>query len=69
LKIFIKEHTPKGHHFEVAWALWLCKEFEIKLPDNIADFVFNSNDVVSILIALDLRKNGFINSTVFDFAY
>lgn len=60
----IKEHTPKGHHFEVAWALWLCKEFEIKLPDNIADLVFNSNDVVSILIALDLRKNGFINSTV-----
>jgi hypothetical protein len=60
----IKEHTPKGHHFEVAWALWLCKEFEIKLPDTISDLVFNSNDVVSILIALDLRNNGFINSTV-----
>ena len=60
----IKEHTLKGHHFEVTWALWLCKEFEIKLPNTIADLVFNSNDVVSILIALDLRKNGFINSTV-----
>ena len=32
-----KEHTPKGHHFKVAWALWLCKEFEIKLPNTIAD--------------------------------
>ena len=60
----INEHTPKGHHFEVAWALWICKEFEIKLPDTIASLVFNSNDVVSILIALDLKKNGFINSTV-----
>lgn len=60
----IKEHTPKGHHFEVAWALWICKEFDIKLPDTIAELVFNSNDVVSILIALDLKKNGFINSTV-----
>lgn len=60
----IKEHTPKGHNFEVAWALWLCKEFEIKLPDNVAELVFNSNDVVSILIALDLKKSGFINSTV-----
>ena len=30
-----KEHTPKGHHFKVAWALWLCKEFEIKLPDTM----------------------------------
>lgn len=60
----IKEHTPKGHHFEVAWALWICKEFDIKLPDTIAELIFNSNDVVSILIALDLKKNGFINSTV-----
>jgi hypothetical protein len=60
----IKEHTPKGHHFEVAWALWLSKEFEIKLPNYIADLVFNSNDVISILIALDLRNNGFINSAV-----
>jgi hypothetical protein len=60
----IKEHTPKGHHFEVAWALWICKEFDIKLPDTIAELIFNSNDVVSILIALDLKKNGSINSTV-----
>lgn len=60
----IKEHTPKGHHFEVAWALWICKEFDIKLPDTIADLIFNSNDVISILIALDLKKSGFINSTV-----
>ncbi len=60
----IKEHTPKGHHFEVAWALWICKEFEIKLPDTIAKLIFNSNDVISTLISLDLRKNGFINSTV-----
>ena len=60
----INEHTPKGHHFEVACALWICKEFEIKLPDTIASLVFNSNDVISILIALDLKNNGFINSAV-----
>jgi hypothetical protein len=60
----IKEHTLKGHHFEVAWSLWLCKEFEIKLPSTIADLIFNSNDIVSILIALDLRKIGHINSNV-----
>ena len=60
----IKEHTPKGHHFEVAWALWICKEFGIKLPDTIADIIFSSNDVISILIALDLKKNGLINSSV-----
>lgn len=60
----IKEHTPKGHHFEVSWALWICKEFEIKLPNNIAKLVFESTDVTSTLIALDLKKNGFINKQV-----
>jgi hypothetical protein len=60
----IKEHTSKGHHFEVSWALWICKEFEIKLPDNIAKLVFESNDVTSILIAFDLKKNGLINKQV-----
>jgi hypothetical protein len=60
----IKEHTPKGHNFEVAWALWICKEFDIKLPNSIANLIFSSNDVASILIALDLKKNGFINSSV-----
>ena len=60
----IKEHTPKGHHFEVSWALWICKEFEIKIPNNLAKLIFDSSDVTSILIALDLKKNGFINKTV-----
>jgi hypothetical protein len=60
----IKEHTSKGHHFEVSWALWICKEFEIKIPNNIAKLVFESSDTTSILIALDLKKNGFINKQV-----
>lgn len=60
----IKEHTPKGHHFEVSWALWICKEFEIKIPNNLAKLVFESNDVTSILVALDLKKNGLINKQV-----
>lgn len=63
-EIIIKEHSPKGHHFEVAWALWLCKEFQIKLKDKIAELVFNSNDIISILIALDLKSIGRINSRV-----
>jgi hypothetical protein len=34
------------------------------LPNNLAELVFKSNDVVSILVALDLRNSGLINSTV-----
>lgn len=60
----IKEHTPKGHNFEVSWALWICKSFGFKLPDSVAKLVFASQDVASILIALDLKKSEQINSTV-----
>jgi hypothetical protein len=60
----IKEHTPKGHHFEVSWSLWICKEFNISIPNNLAELVFSSNDIISILIALDLKNAGYINSTI-----
>lgn len=63
-EIIIKEHSPKGHNFEVAWALWICNEFHIKLKDKIAELVFNSNDIISILIALDIKNKGKINSSV-----
>lgn len=64
VKNIIEEHISKGHHFEVSWALWICKEFKIKLPNEIADLIFKSNDVISILIALDLKNDGYINSKV-----
>jgi len=60
----IREHVIKGHHFEVAWALWICKEFEILVVKKLAELIFNSNDVVSIIIALDLKQMGLINSTI-----
>ncbi|GGZ65659.1 RNA-directed DNA polymerase [Mesonia mobilis] len=63
-EIIIKEHSAKGHNFEVAWALWICKEFQIKLKDKIAEIIFNSNDIISILIALDLKNIGKINASV-----
>ncbi|WP_375666764.1 hypothetical protein, partial [Bartonella sp. TT121SHDZB] len=63
-EIIIKEHSAKGHNFEVAWALWIGKQFQIKLKDKIAEIIFNSNDIISILIALDLKNIGKINASV-----
>jgi hypothetical protein len=57
-------HLPKGHNYEVAWALWMCVEFNIKLKNKMAESVFASNDYVSMLIAMDLKSRGLINATV-----
>ncbi|WP_239779422.1 RNA-directed DNA polymerase [Tenacibaculum finnmarkense] len=57
-------HLPKGHNYEVSWALWMCVEFNIKLKNKMAERIFASNDYVSMLIAMDLKSKGLINSTV-----
>ena len=60
----IENHITKGHNFEIAWALTLCKEFSIKLKNNTSKLIFESNDYISILVALDLKNKGLIHSTV-----
>jgi hypothetical protein len=60
----IENHITKGHNFEIAWALTLCKEFNLRLKNNTAKLIFESNDFISILVALDLKNIGLINSTV-----
>mgnify|MGYP006431653877 CR=1 FL=1 len=57
-------HLPKGHNYEVSWALWMCVEFKIKLKNKIAERIFASNDYISILVALDLKDRGQINASV-----
>jgi hypothetical protein len=60
----INIHLPKGHNYEVAWALWMCVEFKIKIKNKMAERIFASNDYVSILIAMDLKSRNLINSSV-----
>ncbi len=57
-------HLPKGHNYEVAWALWICVEFNIKIKNKMAERIFASNDYVSMLVAMDLKSRGLINLTV-----
>lgn len=60
----IETHISKGHNYEIAWALTLCKEFRLKLKNSTSKLIFESNDFISILVALDLRNIGLINHTV-----
>jgi hypothetical protein len=63
VKEIIKIHGSLGHSFETSWALWLAKTFNIKI-DEIAQVIFDSNDVVSILIALDLKSENLIDPAI-----
>jgi hypothetical protein len=60
----IKNHAPMGHSFEISWALWLAKTFNIIIKNSMADDIFKSNDGIPILIALDLKSKNLIESTL-----
>lgn len=54
--IVIENHCPLKHNFEVSWALWLAKSFEIEISEDAANLVINMNDPISTLILLDIAK-------------
>lgn len=60
----IQIHSIKGHSFEISWALWLADYFRIKIPIKLAIDVFQSNDYISILLALKLRKDKLISNKI-----
>ena len=62
IEALIKNHIVKGNHFEVSWALWLARIFMIEIKKEIAEDIFKSNDVISIILAFDLKQNNLICS-------
>lgn len=58
---FIINNALRGNDYELSWALWIVKSFEIKLPKHVATVLSNSKDSISRLITLDL-----INSKLID---
>lgn len=53
----IKEHCAIHHNFEIAWALWISKTFNIEIEENCANQIINTKDSISNLILLDLINN------------
>lgn len=53
----IKEHCAVRHNFEMAWALWIAKTFEIEIEEQSANDIIATRDSVSNLILLDLINN------------
>lgn len=60
----LEKHLSKRHSFEVSWTLWLARIMQIKIKTSLATKIFDSNDVVSILLGLDLKNKGIIGKRV-----
>jgi Reverse transcriptase (RNA-dependent DNA polymerase) len=54
----IQDHAPLGHHSEVAWALWICKDVKLKLNESSIDLVTEMHSSVCALLLLDLHAAG-----------
>ncbi|NLM67375.1 MAG: RNA-directed DNA polymerase [Enterococcus sp.] len=57
INVTIKLHCPVRHNFEIAWALWIAKTFEIEIEEQSANDIIDTRDSISNLILLDLLKN------------
>lgn len=57
VNVIIKNHCIVKHNFEVSWALWIAKTFEIEIEEQSANSIIETRDSVSNLILLDLINN------------
>lgn len=54
----VGDHAPLGHHSEVAWCLWMCKDVDLKLTEANVDLVAEMHSSVCALLLLDLAGMG-----------
>jgi hypothetical protein len=58
LSRIILHHAPRGHGSEVAWALWACMVFDVKLSEQCGQAISQIDDDVVALLALELESRG-----------
>ncbi len=56
IQLTISSHSSIKHNFEVSWALWLAKTFEIEITESIANCVIDMKDAICLLVLLDISK-------------
>lgn len=57
---FLVYHLNLDNHFEIAWGLWLFKQLEIEVSNNVAKLLGDNANSVVALTALDLFASGLI---------
>jgi hypothetical protein len=58
INTIIEDHAPLGHHSEVVWCLWMCKEIGLTLSQQNIDRVSEIQSSVCALILMDLYYSG-----------
>jgi hypothetical protein len=54
----IEDHAPLGHHSEVVWSLWICKQLNLDLTDQNIDRVSDIYSSPCALLLMDLYSEG-----------
>lgn len=54
----IEDHAPLGHHTEVSWCLWMCKDLELPLSEKNVDLICEMHSSVCALQLLELSVLG-----------
>ncbi len=59
----IEDNAPLGHHSEVTWCLWMCKDLGLTLSPSNVDLVSDMHSSVCALLLLDLSDAGLLPKT------
>lgn len=59
----VRDHAPLGHHSEVAWSLWMCKDLKLRLGEASIDLVAEMHSSVCALLLLDLDAVGALSKS------
>jgi hypothetical protein len=60
----VLEHAPQRHSSEVAWALWACLGFKLKLTENAARVVIEMEDSVCSLLLFQAHADSLVAGAV-----
>ncbi len=58
LNAIMEDHAPLGHHSEVAWCLWMCKDLNLSVSDSNVELVSDVHSSICALLLLDLNASG-----------
>jgi len=60
----IRIHSNYSNDFEIAWALWLAKEMNLKIKNNVYDDLSKLDNPIVVLLILDLREKDLISDKI-----
>jgi len=66
LSELIRIHSKYSNHYEIAWALWLAKEFKIDIDKSLYPCLSKQDNPIIVLLTLDLRDQGLISEKIDD---